>query len=401
MKKIFILLSFILISCGDQGVDKGISTEYNNNPNVNEQYEKIILQMDSESTGNYSLPKMKFRLKEGDSAVSVLLIKNNSTSPINVTYIESFGSLGGDISSLSNCPAILLQKRTCFITYTLTAPSVTADSSFTDGSITFNGQSLDIDADILDVKTSTDIINEDLTLSDTSVDLGNIQFGSSFLKAVLVKNNYLGKIDNFTINTDSKGDFDITHNCPSILEARRVCVIYISYDASAATIPESKTGSININSQKTIDFSAEIIEIPSTLDYISLNSTFVFDSFDIENYQEILVSNDSVKYNQTLLTDFGVAGFLPSAVSIDNNCPSELLPNSNCLIKFIFDASRFHNGVSFTKDVTVHGQTFTIEGTGTSPCPAGQKLNTNKSGCIDNLGIFDDADSLYGHAVYQ
>lgn len=423
-------LSLLVVSCGNKVADSGKKVVLKEN--ISHEYEEIKLTMD-DGGQSLSVPQLAMSVKEGESAIQPLFIRNangngGNALPLSFDMSNLAGQTGLTIDT-SDCDgkSPLAPKKYCYVRFQVDLTSEDLAADYDSGNISFSisGVAYSISIAHTAIRDNSVIAGESLVVKNESLDFGNVVEGnaSHSLYSVLKNDSRTESIELSQTGLQSElqaspaaASFDITSSCPNVLKPKRACLIVVSMKDSLLVGPVSDSlsvvgGSISLSGNVIADLSAE--------DYAVVSGTEDLGNFDGVLNQKVVVSNSSAEYSTSAPTKLlDKAGDYPDssltyselvelvfgeALIITDTCGevTVLQPNQKCSINFDYDPQRVPYGVVRTHTVEINGTNHDIVLEGQSPCDAGQKLNADKSECIDNLGVFDSGDSLFGYAKFQ
>lgn len=408
MKKLLSLslMTMLLVSCGQEAPSsaKKISTDRPSSGLVKD-YADLYAGITGSGITGLNPSKVKMFEREGSVASQAVIVQNVSEGILSIDMTK-LGLVSGAFDVLPiNCtlPASLKPRQSCFFEVKLTAPDVedASDSLTIVESFEVNGHSIPVEAKIANIKSASEVFeSEQLYVSRQALNT-KIAKTRSYSELILVKNSYKTPIEvaPSLVDIDAKGgEFAFSHNCPASLSNKTNCIMSIEFTSDNASVGEIATAKIQLSSGVQIPVSIEIEADPSTINALRVQEISLLNT---QNYYNVY--NDSKNYQFTPEFNLGENLLLeyPSAVLISNACSSSLAPTEFCQIRMAWDPALFHNGIEFSKDFEIQGETFSINFIGSSPCDPGQKLNRTTRVCEPNPGVFDSADSLFGYAVFQ
>lgn len=352
--------------------------------------------------------------------VRPVAIRNTSLVPQDVVVSHTLTNVEVE-NDCPVAPAQLAPRDTCaYYIYLNRGVSVPAGFDQAIGSITVNGAVIAVSAKLTG---PTDLVEatSEISLSKTSVNFGSLNDEQQKKDSITVKNKGLNPLPLVYADLQNiGGGFSATSSCPTSgqnLASRRACVITFTADGEAAG-----AGDHDIDVEvagKTVALQAAVTAAPvltsnPNLTWLNSPLSSEFDMDSSNSSYTFNIKNDSLA-SQSLMSkdfDFGALSLWPDAFTLENGCSPAVASRKPCSLKVVFDPERFHFGVEFEKDAFIKDEEITVKLTGNSPCNPdhptprpdaayGKKLNANKSACVNNLGVFDDPDSVFGHAVFQ
>lgn len=224
-----------------------------------------------------------------------------------------------------------------------------------------------------------------------------------------------------TVDTSALANgWSIQNHCPAQLLGRRVCAIEVMHSSASAG---SFNSTLTVVGQP-IALGAQVSNMPSYDSNPNFQKNTIPSSVTIQ--EGSAVKSFTMKFtNPNGVVDplagnliyskdinYGDISLLPEAFKSSNSCPTSLLRNRNCETSFSFDPDMFHFGITTSHNIFLGGDQVALTLKGNSPCNPdhpnarsdaeyGYKLNASKTECVPNVGVYDGADSYYGHAVFE
>lgn len=419
-----ILLTSLLVSCGGPNQRESEIDLVDKNENAIS-YEELVLSYDGTSLNNVpssldlDTPPYRFAYQP-----IIISNKQRTTATLSLDLAAVGAVAGAEIST--TCGADLGPLQSCWIEIYYNRSldqSENLDSGLVNLGITIGGNSETLpmrlttsaDRDLTTLATSS------LEISTNTIDYGTLYEGKSASKTLIIQN-----LSRLTLPIDK----DLTglsfaqegvSTCGTELAPLRAC--FITYKMletnSIANYSESITiAGTSITLSGIVEAEPVFTSNPN-LNYLNVpvggvlnldNNTSNY-TIQIENNDRSLEKLYNTYYVGTTQAEKDLE--YPEAFTLDDRCDpnGDLLLNaiSTCNLNFLFDPERFHFNVTFTKTISLNNEDLVLNLTGNSPCSdpsdplyePGTKLNSNKTACVPNLGVFDSQDSVYGHAVYQ
>jgi hypothetical protein len=410
--------SVFIVSCGGPsgGGSQSAGNPAKEQPSGIVQYSPMFADISDSGISIEGSSSLNLMATRRQFAAQPIIIKNNSMTAKPISILNT---LDVAIEIDTRCPVTLEPRRVCVVTLyynrqydqQISATSSKGSFSITSGALSSN---IFVAAGV-DGDTVEEEISDKLSVSKISISFSSIK-GDKKRDFIVIRNtskfslpsNY---IDNLLIPTSG---FSVINNCPTNIQSRRICVLVVQHDSE---LSDSGLHSVAISiAEKTISLSATVDPAPLLTSNPNISWNLTPPSSAIWTFPSSF--NFTLQSNldgQSLMTSdfsFGQSNQWPAAFAWSNSCPSVLDRVRICNLSISYDPEMFHFGVEFSKTAMIKDQEVSFELTGNSPCnpshpnprsdaALGKKLNSNKSACVDNLGVFDSPDSVYGHAVFQ